>query len=563
MEWLPNYQKEWLKGDMAAGLTVGIMLIPQGMAYAIIAGLPPVYGLYAALIPQVVYAFFGTSRQLAVGPVAMDSLLVAAGVSAFAAAGSEHYIFIAISIAFLMGVMQLLLGVFRMGFLVNFLSKPVISGFTSAAALVIGLSQLKYLLGVDLPRSNKVHEVLWNAVQHLHEVHWLTLAIGIGGIVLIKYAKKIHKAMPGALLAVVVGTAVVYFGKLTEQGVSIVGDIPTGIPAFQIPTIDMELIGELIPLAATIALIAFMESISVAKAVQARHKDYEVDSNQELIALGMSNIVGSLFQSYPITGGFSRTAVNDQAGAKTGVAPFISAVLIALTLLFLTPLFYYLPKAMLASIIMVAVFGLIDFKYPVFLWKTRKDDFFMLLATFVVTLSVGIQQGIAVGVGLSIIMVIYRSAMPHFAVLGRLKGTTGYRNVGRFPDVEVRDDVLVLRWDAQLYFANSDYFRDTVRELVAEKGEKLKLIVINSASINAVDASALGMLSDLVKDLKASGITFALSGVKGPVRDVMFHAGLMEEIGREQFFLDIQDAIDYLDGKPKVEAEASVQVKKG
>lgn len=561
LEWLPNYQKSYLKGDIAAGLTVGIMLIPQGMAYAIIAGLPPVYGLYASLVPQVIYAFTGTARQLAVGPVAMDSLLVAAGVSMFAQGGTEEYILLAILIAFMMGAMQLVLGIFRLGFLVNFLSRPVISGFTSAAALIIGLNQVKHLIGAEVPRSSQIHTLVYGAAQGILETHWQTLIIGLLGIVIIRSVKtlnkKYKKAVPGALIVVVFGILAVMSFGLDTQGVKIVREVPQGLPDFAIPAITLERVKNLLPIAATIALIAFMESIAVAKAVQAKHKDYEVDANQELIALGLSNVVGSFFQCYPTTGGFSRTAVNDQAGAKTGIAPLISAALIGLTLLFLTPLFYYLPKAVLASIIMVAVFGLIDTKYPVFLWENKRDEFWMLLVTFVVTLTVGIREGILVGVGLSLAMVIYQSTRPHVAALGQVKGTDEFRNLDRFDDLIEHPNVLILRYDAQLYFANASHFRETLLAAVEQKGEALKLLILNAESINAIDSTGINTLRELVNDLRTKNVEVYLTGVIGPVRDVLFRTGIMDEIGEQNFFLDIPFALRHFEQEGETESERS------
>ena len=329
LQWLPSYKKDYFSGDLTAGLTVGIMLIPQGMAYAMIAGLPPVFGLYAALMPQIIYAIMGTSRQLAVGPVAMDSLLVAAGLGAMSLSGMDSYIAMAVFLALFMGAIQLLLGVVRMGFLVRFLSKPVISGFTSGAAIIIGLSQLKHLLGFEITRSNQVHLLLANAFKNIHLINGYTLGIGVTSIVLIQIIKKLntkyHKRFPAALVLVFVGVVVVSFFELYASGVQIVGKVPSGLPSFQVPKIPLERLSELAPIAITLALIAFMEAISVAKAVAEKHPEYELDPNQELRALGTANIVGAFFQSYPTTGGFSRTAINEQAGAKTGIAPLISA----------------------------------------------------------------------------------------------------------------------------------------------------------------------------------------------------------------------------------------------
>ena len=422
LDWLPQYNKANLSSDVFAGITVGVLLIPQGMAYAMIAGLPPIYGLYASLMPQVVYAFMGSSRQLSVGPVAMDSLLVALGLGALSLSGVNEYVAMAILLAFMMGVVQLILGIAKMGFLVNFLSKPVISGFTSAAAIIIGMSQLKHLLGIDIPGSNKIQHLFIQASNAIENTHLLTLGIGIVAIVLIKIMRKINKKIPSALIVVVLGILAVYVFQWNLVGVKIVEQIPSGLPSFQLPELNSERIGDLIPVALTLALIAFMEAISVSKAVAERHPEYEIDANKELVALGTSNLVGSFFQSYPVTGGFSRTAVNDEAGAKTGISSIVSALVIALTLLFLTPLFYYLPNAVLAAIIMVAVFGLIDFKYPVQLFKRRKDEFFLLIATFAITLTIGIKEGILIGVLLSLLLMVYRTSVPHVAILGKIKG---------------------------------------------------------------------------------------------------------------------------------------------
>ena len=549
LDWLPRYKNEQLKGDLSAGLTVGVMLIPQGMAYAMIAGLPPIYGLYASTIPLILYAFLGTSRQLAVGPVAMVSLLTAAGIGALAESGSETYIALAIALALFVGLIQLALGISRMGFLVNFLSHPVISGFTSAAALVIGLSQLKHLLGINLGRSEHIHEIVIEAVQRIAETNLITLAIGILGIVAILGLKKLSKAIPGQLVAVALGILAVWGLGLTEQGVKILGEVPKGLPSLAAPAFSMEIFNSLLPIALAIALVSFMESIAVAKAIQAKHKNYKVDANQELVALGLANIGGSFFQAYPTTGGFSRTAVNDQAGAKTGMSSIISALLIALTLLFLTPLFYYLPNAILASVIMVAVFGLIDFKEPLHLWKADRSDFWMLIITFIGTLALGIEQGILIGVALSLGIIIFRTTMPHFAVMGKLPGKPHYKNVNRFDDLEVRPDLLIMRFDARLYFANVNYFKEKIEQQIEEKGPALKLFVLDANSINGIDSSGMHALEEIHDYCQALGITFYMASVKGPVRDVLSKAGLVGKFEESHFFMRVQHAIDYFDQK--------------
>lgn len=565
-QWLPKYKKSYLSGDISAGLTVGIMLIPQGMPYAMIAGLPPVFGLYASLIPQVIYAIMGTSRQLAVGPVAMDSLLVASGLGALALSGIDEYIAMAIFLALFMGTIQLALGLLRMGFLVNFLSKPVISGFTSAAAIIIGLSQLKHLLGTDIEGSNQIHILLGNAFSTLTDTNLITLGIGVAAIVLIKSIKKINNNIPAALVVVALGIVAIYFLGLNEMGVKIVGEVPKGLPGLKIPNIDFSRISELLPIALTLALIAFMEAISVAKAVEERHTDYKVDPNQELVALGTSNIVGSFFQSYPTTGGFSRTAVNDLSGAKTGIAPLVSALVVGLTLLFLTPLFYYLPNAVLAAIIMVAVFGLIDIKFPIQLFKNRRDEFFLLLATFLITLTVGIKEGILLGVLISLILLVYRTSMPHIAVLGRIPNTNYFKNIERFNDtVETYDEFLVLRFDAQLYFGNKDYFKNELQKQIDKKGASLKYIILNAEAINYMDSSAVHLLKQTLQELKNKGLQFMVAGAIGPTRDILYSSGLIQDIGTKNIFVTTYEAFEHCrehSGKTEIEEKIALQSKK-
>ncbi len=514
LDWLPNYNKNWLKGDISSGLTVGVMLIPQGMAYASIAGLPAVYGLYASIVPILVYAIFGTSRQLAVGPVAMVSLLTATAIGSFQGISTEQYIAYAILLALMVGLIQFLLGVFRLGFLVNFLSHPVVSGFTSAAALIIGLSQLKHLLGVEIPRSHHVHEIILKAIENINEINWIELAIGLFGILIIVISKRIKKSLPGQLFAVVFGILVVSLFGLGEgqNAVNIVKDIPGSLPSFIIPIFDVNIIELLIPMALTIALISFMESIAVAKAIQTKHRDHKVDANQELISLGLSNVFGSFFQSYPTTGGFSRTAVNDQAGAKTGLASIISAVLIIITLLFLTPYFYNLPKAILASVIMVAVFGLIDYKEAIHLFKSNKTDFLTLIVTFLGTLVFGVEIGIGIGVILSLAMVLFKTTNPHTAQLAKVPNSHFYRNIKRFDNLEVNNEILIYRFDAQLFFANINYFKDKLYDYENRKGDKLKVLIIDGESINNVDSTALHALEEIHEDFHSRGIECVLHG---------------------------------------------------
>ncbi len=559
IQWAGNYRREYFSGDVAAGLTVGIMLIPQGMAYAMIAGLPPVYGLYASLVPQVIYALLGTSRTLSVAPVAMDSLLVASGVSVLATEGTDAYIGFAILLAFFMGSFQFLLGIFRMGFITNLLARPVISGFTSAAALIIGLNQLKYLLGIELKKSNQIQDVVLSAIENIDKTHILTLVVGLGGILLIFGLKRLHKRIPGSLLAVVLGIVVVYQLRLFENGVSVVQDIPQGLPAFRLPQFSLGQFAELIPLALTISVVAFMESYSVSKALEAKKKDHKVNANQELVALGASNLIGSFFQTYPVTGGFSRSAVNHQSGAHTPLASVISALLIGLVLLFLTPLFYYLPEAILASVIMVAVTGLIDYKYTYKLWRENKTEFILLSVTFLVTATFSMVPGIITGVILSILILLYKAAYPHIAELGRIKNHSEFRNVRRFRDLELWADALIVRIDAPITFINIQNIRDYLVERV-EKNKEINTVIIDASPVSHLDATGAEGLHDLANQFKDQGIILKFADVVGPVRDTMYRTGLMEKIGEDNFYLTLHDAVTKLkDNSPYDYKEKALQ----
>lgn len=559
LKWVGNYSIDLFKSDLTAGITVAVMLIPQGMAYSVLAGLPPIYGLYASLVPILIYALLGTSAQLAVGPVAMVSLLIYTGVGAISDVGSDEFIQLSILAALGVGVVQLAMGLFRMGFMVNFLSHPVLSGFTSAAALIIGTSQLKSLFGVDLPSSKLIHEVWGSFFQNLGGINGVTSAIGLGSVALLVGLRAWNKKFPGALAVVILGTALTALMSLQSQGVAIVGDVPKGLPSFGIPLVSMVSLQALLPTILAIALVGYMESIAVAKAI-ATKRGYKVVPNQELIGLGAANIFGSFFQSFPTTGGLSRTAVNDQAGAETNWAAIISVLFIGLTLLFLTPYFYYLPKAVLAAIIMVAVSGLFDAKEMKHLWLTDKKDFAMLAATFVATLTLGIEEGIGVGVLLSIIMVVYSSSKPHIAELGRLDGTRTYRNIERYKGSKRKEGVLVYRFDSPLFFGNSERFGDALREKMDVRDDKITHIILDFASIHSIDSTGVHALETLIHDLHDKGIGMKLSGVIGPVRDKLYLTQVMKLVGEDQFFFDVQDAMDSLEPhamKPKASTDTT------
>ncbi len=544
LDWLPNYQKAWLKGDVFAGITVGVMLIPQGIAYAIIAGLPPIYGLYTAMIPQLVYAVLGTSRQLAIGPAAMDSLIVASGVAALASIGSEHFLALAVILAFMVGVFQIAFGFFRMGFLVNFLSKPVISGFTSGSAIIIAMNQIGNLLGIDINRNNRVYLIVIDIINHINQIHWQSFLLGGLSIIVLLLIKRYFKKLPASLVLVIIGILVVYFFSLENHGVLILGEIPKGLPEFTLPKLDKNSITELMGLAITLALIGFMEAISIAKSIEIKHHEYKVKPNKELIALGFGNLVGSFFQTYPATAGFARTAVNDQSGAKTPLASLIAAIVVALSLLFLTPTFYYLPKSILAAIIIIAAIGLLDFTMPKRLVYYNLRDLIILIVTLLVTVIIGIKEGILTGIILSVVMLIYKSTKPHIAVLGNVPKTHFYRNVSRFKDLIINDEILIVRFDAQLHFANTTFFKDKLQEFAKVKGDNLKLLIIDGESLNALDSSAIYAIDEILDYFNALQVAVAFTGLKGQVRDALRKSSLMHKIRYDHCFMSIHEAVN-------------------
>lgn len=545
LEWLPNYNTSLFKGDLVAGITVGIILIPQGIAYALIAGLPPIYGLYCALVPQVMYAIFGSSRQVAIGPVAMDSLIVATGVSTLALAGSESYISIAILLALMVGTIQFILGVFSLGFIVNFLSKPVITGFTSAVALIIGLNQFRNLFGVDFFQSDQIQYIIIDIWEQFSTYNAHTTIIGLLSVITIIIFRRINKKIPNALIVVVLGILTMKFFGSSFNDVSIVKEIPSGLPFFGVPEFQIDQMKELLPIALTLVMVGFLETISIGKSLEAKQDEYRIRPNQELIALGLSNIAGSFFKAYPSTSSFSRSAINQESGAKTGMAALISVVMVVITLLFLTPLFYFLPKTVLAAIIIVAVFNLINFKEASYLWQANKLDFWLMMSTFLATLMLGIEYGIVVGVGLSLIILIYRTSKPYVTELGKVPNSNFYRNKNRFEEVIIEDEILIFRFDAQLFYANSSYFRDNLDEMAAKKGSGLKLIVLDAESINRVDSTGVEMLKERIRFYQKKDVKFYFAGVKGPVRDDLFKCGILDIIDINHFFMRANQAVKF------------------
>jgi SulP family sulfate permease len=519
------------------------------MAYALLAGLDPIVGLYASTLPLILYALLGSSRQLAVGPVAMVSLLAASGLAPVVANDPAAGPGAAMTLALLVGLIQVGMGLVRLGFLVRFLSHPVVAGFTSAAAIHIGLSQLRHVLGAPIASSHHALEVLASAVEHLDQIHPPTLALAAGtGAVLLLLQRSAPK-FPRFLLVVSLGTALAAGLDLGSAGVALVGSVPAGLPWPGSPPLDPALIQQLLPTALTIALIGFLESISVAKGF-ARKQGEEVQPDQELIALGAANLGAALVRGYPVTGGFSRTAVNAQAGAQSGLASLVTGLVVVATLLFLTPLFTFLPKAVLAAIILVAVLGLIDVHEARHLWKVSRSDFGLMGLTFLATLLVGIEEGILLGVGASLLWFVWRMSSPHVAVLGRVPGTDIYRNVERFPEAETCPGLLAVRIDAPLFFANTLFLKTTLRDLEARAPSPIKRVILDAKAIPSLDASADATLHELAEDYQRRGVELWLSGVRGPARDVLRASGFIDRLGADRFVERVVDAAQACPGRP-------------
>ena len=542
--WLRTYPKNFLLPDITAGLVVAVMLIPQAMAYALLAGLPAVTGLYASTIPLMVYALLGSSRQLAVGPVAIVSLLSLSGISKLAPTSSAEFIALAALLALLVGVIQAVLGLIGAGFITNFLSHAVISGFTSAAAIIIGLSQLKQLFGVDIPRTHGALETLFETLRSLPQTNGYSLALGLASMGVLLWSRARVPRFPAPLLVVALSTIAVAYLQLQDKGVAIVAEVPSGFPSPALPLISFDSMSALLPTALTIAFVSFMESIAVATSI-ARKEKYPINANGELLALGFANIAAALFKGYPVTGGFSRTAVNYQAGAKSPLASLITALLVAVTLLFFTPLFYYLPKAVLASIILVAVYGLIDLSEARHLFRVKAIDGWTLLISFAATLVLGVETGILVGIAFSLLVFIRRSAYPHTAELGYIADRGLFRNVQRFPEAQTFDGVMMARVDSSLYFANMAYLANRLQQVVVER-EGLEHILLDFSAVNDMDAIALEVLGERLHDYQALGIHIYIVAAKGPVRDLLERCPWHQDFRYNLGFTSLLEALQAL-----------------
>ncbi|MDZ7891939.1 MAG: sulfate permease [Rhodoferax sp.] len=552
LDWGRRYDQETFVGDLVAALIVTIMLIPQSLAYALLAGLPPEVGLYASVAPLLLYGVLGSSRVLAVGPVAVVSLMTAAAVGEHAAAGTAAYWQIAITLAFLSGMMLLVMGVLRLGFLANFLSHPVISGFISASGLLIAASQLKTLMGVKADGHNVV-ELLTAIARQADSAHLLTLAVGLIVTGFLFWVRKGLKplltawgmkpkiadvvAKAGPVAAIAVTTALAWALDWQAQGMKIVGNVPQGLPPLTAPTWDLALWRELAMPALLISVVGFVESVSVGQTLAAKRRQ-RIEPDEELVALGASNLSAAISGGFPVTGGFARSVVNFDAGARTPAAGVFTAIGITLASLLLTPALYYLPQATLSATIIVAVLSLVDFGILSRTWSYSKPDFAAVVATLFATLTLGVETGLVIGVGVSLALYVFRTSRPHIAEVGLLPGTEHFRNVLRH-EVHTSPELLTLRVDESLYFANARSLEDRINDAVASR-PTLRHVVLLCSAINDIDASALESLEAIDQRLKTAGVMLHFSELKGPVMDRLRTTELLQHLSGQIFMSQYQ-----------------------
>lgn len=553
---LKGYTKQYFRDDLFSGLTVGSVLIPQAMAYAMLAGLPPIYGLYASLVPLIIYSVFASSTKVAIGPVAISALLLFAGISTVATPFSEEYISLVILAGITIGVIQIILGILRLGFLVNLLSHPIIAGFTSAAAIIIAGTQLPDLLGLEKMQTSNPFQNFKHIFQNLNLVHVGTLIISCITIILIVILKRINRRLPGPLIVVVTGIVLSYFLNIESTGVQIVGEIPQGLPKLIFPDFGIDKMLLIMPTVFTVTIIGIVESLGIAKMLELKHRDHVLKADTELMALGLSKVGGAFFQAMPTSASFSRSAIHSESGNRTQVSTLISVSLVLLTLLVLAKAIAYLPKAILSSIIILSIVKLFDLKEMKHLWKTHRSDFSLLLVTFICTLGLGIEPGVLCGVALSICYVLYRSSKPNISILDQIPGTHYYKNVDRYETVGALPDCLIIRFESQIYFANADYLRTELYRYVEDNPET-KYIIIDSSTISDIDSTGLHLLDNIDKDFSERGIELHLCGTIGVVRDALHLSGLMTEPNKHH--VTIHDAIlSIKDGT--LENEANVHV---
>lgn len=554
--WARTYSRATLTNDLVAAAIVTIMLVPQSLAYALLAGLPAEVGLYASMLPLIAYAVFGTSRTLAVGPVAVVSLMTAAALAEFSNGNAADYAAAAITLAALSGLILLLMGLFRLGFLANFLSHPVIAGFIAASGLLIAAGQVKHILGIKAGGENLI-EIADAIYPNLSATNLITLTIGVLATATLFWVRKGLKpllisfgmrarladlgARTGPIFVLAATTFAAWIFELGEKGVKLVGHVPQGLPQLLLPDFSLPLVQTLALPALLISVVGFVESISVGQTLAAKRRQ-RIDPDQELIGLGASNIAASVSGGFPVTGGFARSVVNFDAGAETPAAGAYTAVGLALATLFLTPLLRYLPQATLAATIIVAVLSLVDFSILRRTWQYSKSDFAAVATTILATLLIGVEIGIVAGVVLSVAIHLYNTSKPHIAILGRVPGTEHFRNIHRHV-VETHDSVLSMRVDESLYFANARFLEDQIYEAVSTN-TSLKHLILVCTAVNDIDMSALESLESINMRLKDAGVTFHLSEVKGPIMDKLKRSGFLPHLSGRVFLSQHQAVLE-------------------
>ena len=525
ISWLKNYKKEFIRPDLIAGITVGTVLVPQSMAYAMLAGLPPIYGLYAAAITPVIGALWGRSGILAVGPLALVSLLTASALVPFAQPESPEYIALAIMLAFMVGTVLLLMGIFKLGFIFRFISYPVIVGILSAIAIIIALSQVKNILGIEVARTEFIYQMFAEIGRNIAATNSYAVAIALLSFGIIYGGAIIHKYFPGALIAAILTTALAYFFDLRALGVKTVGDMPMGLPMPALPDIDIDMMIRLIGSAMVIGIMGFVQVTALTKVIASK-TGQKADLNQELIGHGAANFVGSFFQSYPVTSSASRTAVNLHVGGKTGISIIISGAIVILALLFLTPLFYYLPKATLGAIVFAAAISMIQYNPFTKVYKTSRLDGGVALATFLFALIVRPDYAILVGIVISMILFLRTSISPRLSLLTRNPKTEIFENA-ESSNLPICPQILYLHPDFAIYFANAEHIRESILDHVRERKNGLKYVLIDFETVSNLDTTGVDELTSLIKDMEQFKVELYIANVSATVKEVLNSSGLM------------------------------------
>jgi SulP family sulfate permease len=552
-EWLPNYQKAWLRTDILAGLAVWAMMVPQALAYAGIAGVPPIYGLYAVPLAMLAYAFFGTSRTMSVGPESAIAIISAVTVGALVTQNPEEFIVLTSLLTLIVGVLFLLFGIFKLGWIANFLAQPVLQGFTMGIALIVIVSQVPLIFGTNLQYGNMVNELsqsvhtgfflkAWAIIATMGEAHLMTTIIGLGALALLFLLKRFIPGIPSALIAVLITVLAVFLFDLEQTGVTVIGEVSTGMVALALPELNFDKIISLIPGAFAIVLLGYSVSLSVA-AVGAQSTGEEINPNQELLALGISNIGASLSSGFVVCGSLSRGVVVRRAGGRTQIVSMVNAGLVIITLLFALPLFYKLPDATLAAVVIVAMSGLLNFKYLKNLYRIDRSEFAYGIAALLGVIILGILQGVAIGVILALVLLIRKVSRPATAVLGKLPGTNDFRDRKVYSEVESIPGLLIFRFDAPILFVNARNFADEVRSLIKDATSPIKEVLIAAVQINQLDSTGADQLSKLQSELETKEITLSIAEAKIGLMDVIKKTGLEEKIGTDNFYKSIGDGV--------------------